>query len=314
MYNVSVVIPCYNAGERFLEYYKKELSKHRDFEFVVVDDRSTDNSFELLKDNVKGENVVILRNEKNCGPGESRNRGIKAATGKYVTFLDADDCFTDDFFDEINGALTLNPDLIFFDHYIVNGENKTASSFFHSKIDAGNIKIEDVLLFSRGCPWGKAYKREILINNDVAFLPQMRNEDMPFTKTAISYCNDFVYINKPLYSYKKSDSSITHRLAVDVQNGFNAFSYIEKKLNPKYGYCLESLFAKELFYGSALTQLRNLKRKEWKNFVSELIKRYPKFYKKKAYKRLSAKYRFTCFLIRKKQYFILKAMSKIVGR
>ena len=90
---VSVVVPVYNV-----EIYVKQCvdsilnQTFQDFEIILVDDASPDNSFELCQKLYGGNDKVrFVRHEKNLGLGPARNTGIKNARGKYIYFVDSDD-------------------------------------------------------------------------------------------------------------------------------------------------------------------------------------------------------------------------------
>src|SRR5580692_1468311 len=88
---LSCVVPCYNS-EPFLAAAIDSIlaQEHRPLEIIVVDDGSTDASAEIAER--YGEPVSLIR-QSNRGPGAARNRGILAATGQYLCFLDADDLY-----------------------------------------------------------------------------------------------------------------------------------------------------------------------------------------------------------------------------
>lgn len=89
MSTVSVVIPNYNYGRFLRDALESALGQtHRPHEVIVVDDGSTDESFEVLRE--YGGRVIVIR-QKNQGVGSARNRGAEAATGEFLAFLDADD-------------------------------------------------------------------------------------------------------------------------------------------------------------------------------------------------------------------------------
>ena len=95
---ISVVIPLYNAEKYIRQCLVSVLaSKFQDYEVLVVDDCSTDNSVAEVEKLAPyfGERLKILSTDKNSGgPGIPRNVGIENAAGKYVTFIDNDDLFT----------------------------------------------------------------------------------------------------------------------------------------------------------------------------------------------------------------------------
>ena len=90
---VSVIMPAYNS-ERFIKQAINSVQNqtYQNFEIIVVDDCSTDNTNELVKDLCKEDKrIILLKNNKNEGAAISRNKAIEAAKGKYIAFLDSDD-------------------------------------------------------------------------------------------------------------------------------------------------------------------------------------------------------------------------------
>lgn len=96
---ISIVIPIYNASlllERCLHSVFNQ-NKDYDLEVICIDDGSTDNSVEIIKNYP---NLIKLLQQSNQGPAAARNKGIEVATGKYLAFLDADDFWEPDFLKE----------------------------------------------------------------------------------------------------------------------------------------------------------------------------------------------------------------------
>ena len=92
-FDISVVVPMYNA-ERFIRFCVDSALNQtlKNVEVVVVDDRSSDNSLNLCRELYgNNERVQILQQPENRGPGATRNRGIREASGEYIAFLDSDD-------------------------------------------------------------------------------------------------------------------------------------------------------------------------------------------------------------------------------
>ena len=90
---VSIITPVYNAS-RFLPRLFKCVSNQHDvmYEHILVDDCSTDNSLQLMRDLAKGNpSITIIAMSENSGPVIARNLAIRGARGKYLAFLDADD-------------------------------------------------------------------------------------------------------------------------------------------------------------------------------------------------------------------------------
>lgn len=93
---VSIVMPAYNS-ERFLDDAILSVIRqtYQSWELIVVLDCCTDQSAQVVEKYTGDSRIRYVENEKNLGVAESRNRGVKMSNGKYVSFLDADDCWTE---------------------------------------------------------------------------------------------------------------------------------------------------------------------------------------------------------------------------
>lgn len=88
---VSVIIPTYNRANLLDRAIKSVLAQsYQDFEIIVVDDGSTDNTKEIIE-NLYDNRIKYIRHDQNKGGACARNTGIKASSGQYIAFLDSDD-------------------------------------------------------------------------------------------------------------------------------------------------------------------------------------------------------------------------------
>ena len=109
---VSIVISCYNRKDFIAETLNSCLVQtFRDFEIVIVDDGSTDDSLSAIKPYTMLPNVTVVR-QHNGGPGSARNRGILNAKGKYILTLDSDDMLRNDHLELMVEAMGDREDLI----------------------------------------------------------------------------------------------------------------------------------------------------------------------------------------------------------
>jgi len=107
---VSVFIPTYNREKYIFESVCSILNQSfKDFELIVVDDGSTDNTREILA-SIKDERLKVYFNDKNMGIPYTRNRGIELASGEYVALLDSDDVATVDRLEKQVDFLNKHPD------------------------------------------------------------------------------------------------------------------------------------------------------------------------------------------------------------
>lgn len=95
---VSVVIPMYNSSSYITPTIKSALNQtYKNIEVLVIDDRSIDNSVEVVNELAKSDSRLrCIPQEKNQGAAVARNRGIKEANGQYIAFLDSDDLWAED--------------------------------------------------------------------------------------------------------------------------------------------------------------------------------------------------------------------------
>lgn len=110
---VSVVCPMYNCEKFALKTVHSVLSQsYSNIELIIIDDRSKDKTVDIVKQ-IDDDRIKLFINEKNSGAAFSRNKGLKAATGDYIAFLDGDDVWLQDklakqisFMEENNYAFT----------------------------------------------------------------------------------------------------------------------------------------------------------------------------------------------------------------
>ena len=92
MTKISIIIPVYNT-EQYLEQCIDSILNQtlKDIEIILINDGSTDKSYNILKKYEKKDSRIVLINQKNKGQGEARNLGIKIAKAPYIAFVDSDD-------------------------------------------------------------------------------------------------------------------------------------------------------------------------------------------------------------------------------
>lgn len=109
MSRVSIVIPCYNAGEPLNEAVQSALEQtHEDLEVVIVDDGSTDPATLMILEQAEWPRTRIIR-QPNGGPSSARNTAIAAATGEFIMPLDADDKIAPTYVEKAVAAIQAHP-------------------------------------------------------------------------------------------------------------------------------------------------------------------------------------------------------------
>ncbi len=94
---VSIIMPSYNTASFISSSIRSVLAQsYNDWELIIVDDCSSDNTDQVVKEYLSDERIKYLKNEKNSGAAVSRNRALREAKGKWIAFLDSDDLWMPD--------------------------------------------------------------------------------------------------------------------------------------------------------------------------------------------------------------------------
>ena len=113
MINFSVVIPLYNKEKEIIETIHSVMCQsYAPDEIIVVDDGSTDNGVNIIKENFQDK--IKLISQKNMGVSSARNRGISEAKNEYICLLDADDLWETGFLEEMEKLIKLFPEALFY--------------------------------------------------------------------------------------------------------------------------------------------------------------------------------------------------------
>ena len=114
---VSIITPCYNS-ERYLEDTFKSILKqnYTNWEWIIVDDCSTDNSVKLIK-SFKDDRIKLYEQDVNKGASEARNKGLELSKGRFITFIDSDDLWLPNFLDKTINYLIHNKEELVYTSY-----------------------------------------------------------------------------------------------------------------------------------------------------------------------------------------------------
>lgn len=121
---VSVIVPCYNHAPFIVEAVESVLRQgHSDLEVIIVDDCSTDNSWEVIQRlTLTDPRVKAIRHSRNQGLPSSRNDGLSIAAGEYIAFCDSDDVWEPNKLETQLASLSANPqyDVVYCDTRIID--------------------------------------------------------------------------------------------------------------------------------------------------------------------------------------------------
>ena len=211
---ISVIIPVWNPGpgiDRCIDSLRNQTLK--DIEMIFVDDRGSDNAMEKVKATAAEDTRIrILTNPRNLGEGPSRNAGIAAARGKYLSFIDPDDWLSDDFYELLYQAeQSEGADIAKgTDVYIkTDGSKAKRLMDLNRKIREGlKENIPMYVLFTYEHTTG-LYRRELFVDTDVRYASTRRFPDTFFLNTVCTYAKTITFCDDALYYYcQRSDSAM----------------------------------------------------------------------------------------------------------
>lgn len=274
---VSIIVPAYNAEKTLNKCLDSLLNQTlKEIEIIVINDKSTDKTLEILNSYKDNKKIVIIDNKKNLGPAASRNKGLDIAKGKYIGFVDSDDYTDPKMYEEMSSKMTDDIDLVCCGRYNVtkNGMKKVT----HDKTET------DAKAFSKTSNYitDKLFRKSIIDRYNL-YLPEQYSyaEDFAFEIRYRFYSKKMCIIDKPLYYYlADSEGSITNSYKKNLLNIINVLE--EMLAFFKENNCFEK-YEKELIELSAGFYVRRTR--EFKNFDDkplqrEFVKKFLTYFKK----------------------------------
>ena len=197
---LTVIVPTYNRKS----YLDKAISMLKaqtlnNIKFIIVDDGSSDGSFDYLKEKVEDDNrFLLIKNKKNRGPSVARNIAIKRTDSRYIGFFDIDDEIPADYFEKLyQNAISSDADIVF--------TNYNDTEHLLSKIASAADKFK---VLRNGSIWDKIYKTSLLKDNNIKFAENLYTADNLFNIEAFHFARKIELIDEPRYIYELHDDSI----------------------------------------------------------------------------------------------------------
>lgn len=318
----SIITPMYNSFDLMDRYFKSLINQtYKDFEVIIVDDCSTDDSYEKLKEYsaMSDLDMHIFQTERNAGPGNARNIGMDAAQGEWITFIDNDDWVDTDLLERID-SITAGYDVhcVIYDYYIQQGDNRSiAHSMYYGQ--TGKASMSECMISVRNHTFGKFYKLIDCMKANIRFPNLRRCEDVAFVARAIDACGSAYYLSEPMYYYRQRGNSLSNNTTLDESDMINAFRILEDNLGEKYPKELKEKSVTDLLYGVVLLMCKAGKPSgEIKEYINNYTEHYPEWWKCKIIRYLGKSKCIFLLMVKHKKIGILKmisfAHSKIIRR
>ena len=214
--DISIIVPIYNSEKHIKKCIDSLVNQtYKNIEIILVNDGSTDNTENIIKE-YRDKRIKYFEN-KNHGIGYSRNFGIKKAIGKYIMFVDSDDYLELDACCKVINNIK-DSDMLVFNFNKITNNNKEKVKI--NEFKASSLKDNPSLLLDINLsPWNKAYKRELIVKNNVKFEEQLKYEDATFVSYSLDKASKISYMDEYLYDYvihSKSETTIRDEKVFDI--------------------------------------------------------------------------------------------------
>ena len=213
---LSIIIPIYNGLQHGIQQcldsiWGQSLNKET-YEVICIDDCSTDGTRSWLKEQQKENcNLVVIENEKNIRQGGARNKGVRAARGKYICFIDQDDYYHKESITQVYNHLSKHDlEILIVDcAYQSPGKesNTLQHNFPHREIMTGDEQIERNSI--PYAPWKFIFLRSLMVDYNHFFSENERIEDVDWVHKLTHYAKRTQYQPILLIHYNKSSISTT---------------------------------------------------------------------------------------------------------
>ena len=215
-HKVSIIIPIYNMDK----YLKKCLDSiinqtYKNLEIILIDDGSTDNSKNIIKEYKNKDNRIFSIFQKHLGAPSARNKGIEIATGTYIMFFDSDDELNENGIEILVNGIK-DADIITGNYYEIDEKgNPIQEKIFFKNKTFQRKDLNRVILYN-SIPGCKLFKTNIIKENNILFDNVKIEQDTNFYIKYIGMSNKFITTNAFIYKYRQTPNSISRTYGLNI--------------------------------------------------------------------------------------------------
>ncbi len=274
---ISIIVPVYNAEKYLSECINSILTQtYNEFELILVNDGSTDNSLNICECYRKMDERVRIISIDNSGASIARKVGVEAANGEYIGFVDSDDVLHKEMYRKLFDLISLGN----YDISIVAVEKLYQDGVIVFKNETSGIKIwknteavADLLSQERKIPiglWCKLYKKELF--NNLRWPERLTYEDTYITAALLYKSKSIIQeFDNPMYTYRMTPNSVSSKkYNIHNMDGFKIHCMCLEllKMDNKLVSCCKRRIVRSFIYNTGITYKNNFQKH--KGFIDEL--------------------------------------------
>ncbi len=210
MVKFSIIVPVYNV-EKYLEDCLDSIlnQTYKDFEVIVVNDGSPDNSQDIIDKYAKKDSRIKSFKKKNGGLSDARNYGVSKAKGEYLVFVDSDDSINDKLLEKVNDAIVDDIDIVRYQVVKIENNQRTIEESEIFEKNSGEEAFSKLLKNSWFVTaWSAVYRKEFWIKNKFNYAKGKIHEDFGLTPYVYMKAKLVTSIKYAGYNYFIRENSI----------------------------------------------------------------------------------------------------------
>ncbi len=235
---VSVIVPVYNVEKYLPKCIESILGQtFKEFELILVDDGSTDKCGEICDMYAQEYDFVKAIHKENGGVSSARNAGLDIAQGKYIYFVDSDDCIESNLLSDMYENMQCGYDMVYFNYSFTYEDGSVRKHNWAAMQDyvlddssrpdfIANTVIPGAIGYS---VWSRFFKKEIIENNNLRFDTKLAYaEDLLFTICYYLHAEKIAYVNQYGYCYLQREGTLTAESGNKAK--FNQYNNVSREL------------------------------------------------------------------------------------
>jgi len=219
----SIIVPVYNTEKYLHRCIDSIISQtFSDWELILVDDGSTDNSPGICDEYAQKDSRIKVIHKKNGGVSSARNVGLDNATGRFITFVDADDIIANDYLEYVSPYLIENTYRAVTISAVRMSNDGELSAY--TSYNDGEVPIDDFIKnLTHYVSWGYFFDNEIIKNNGLKYDESLAmSEDAVFILQYFQYIQSVYTMSVKKYYYRVNEASVTNN-GMNYQKSLNHY-------------------------------------------------------------------------------------------